>query len=635
MAIQMSEGFKLRAGNALDDRIVYATIEAMAAMEAFALYEGIIAFCEEDGQTYQWKSTNDEDATLKKWRKFSMDTADIKKNETLEIVDEKLGVAFADGLKTDDDGKLAVDTDVVQAKLTQGNGIVITSEDVTDDADEVIATQTTISVDDTVFATKEYVDKMDAIDNNTIVRAEVAEDAPEGTVGVFQVATDALVTENKGIEVVGNKFGVKAGTAIKVDTDGVSVDLDEVQTKLTAGEGVKIVNELALDEDGQPTEKILHVVKVDTDVVATKEYVDGAIEEAVAGVNQFDYEKVDSLADIAVLDEDGNITSLKEDSEGNVIAKEHVIYLVPQAAEDAEAPDIFDEYIVKDGTLELIGNTDTHLENYYTKAEVDDLITTAASGGAIATGLTPNQTVGGASSATPFEAGTSLETILRTILVKEIAPTMSVSANTTAFSETKEFGTKVAAQKGTASFTYNSASAIEKIDVYQDGSLIETVEATTGKETSLQFNIPEVSANTTFKVVLTYKQSDGATSKTITVDNKKFGFVYKSYYGALAAEPASAADITGLSSKLLASVGTTNAYTTSNQMMVYATPYTVTSYTGSNSTIIDTATGYKLNWNHKTITVAVTAADGSSKDVTYNVYYSGVGAVTNYNVKFS
>lgn len=630
MAIQMSEGFKLRAANALDDRIVYATLAEMVAMEAFALYEGIIAFCEEDGLTYQWKSSNEEDDTLKKWRKFSMDTADIQKDATLKVEEGELGVDFADGLKADDDGKLAVDTDVVQVKLTEGTGVKIVEENVEEDG-EVVGVNTVVKVDDTVVATRAYVDEMVAIDGETIVRTT----PDDGSTGVLKVDVEALVAEDKGLEVAATGIEVKAGTGIKADADGVSVDLDEVQAKLTAGEGVKIIAENAKDEDGQPTEKVLQVVKVDTDVIATKEYVDDAIEDAVAGVKQFDYQKVESLADIAVLDEDGNITALKTDDEGNVIAKEFIIYLVPQAAEDQEAPDIYDEYIVKDDTLELIGNTDVPLDNYYTKDEVDDLIETAAAGGVISAALTPNQTVGGASSATPFDEGTAIETILRTILVKEIAPTMSVTANTKAFNEGLEYGTKVAAQKGTASITYNSASAVEKIDVYQDGSLIETVDATTGKETSLEFNIPEVTANTTFKVVLTYKQSDGATSKTLTVDNKKFGFVYKSYYGALAAEPAAAADITGLTSKLLTSVGTTNEYTTSNQMMVFATPYTVSAYEGSNSTIVDTATGYKLNWSHKTIDVTVTAADGSTKDVTYNVYYSGIGAVSGYKVKFS
>ena len=130
MAIQMSEGFKLRANNALDDRIVYATISEMVAMEAFALYEGIIAFCEEDGQTYQWKSSNEEDASLKKWRKFSMDTADIQKDATLDLKDGKLGVSYGAGLTTDESGKLAVDTAAVQVKLTAGNGINITEENV-------------------------------------------------------------------------------------------------------------------------------------------------------------------------------------------------------------------------------------------------------------------------------------------------------------------------------------------------------------------------------------------------------------------------------------------------------------------------------------------------------------------------
>lgn len=70
MALTLGDNFSYLGAKPLDGRVKYDTIADMVAMSASTLYDGIIAFCVADGKNYQWKSTNDVDATLGKWREF-------------------------------------------------------------------------------------------------------------------------------------------------------------------------------------------------------------------------------------------------------------------------------------------------------------------------------------------------------------------------------------------------------------------------------------------------------------------------------------------------------------------------------------------------------------------------------------
>ena len=71
MALTIGDNFSYLGAKPLDGRIKYNTISAMVAMTADTLYDGIMAYCVEDGKEYQWKSTNDVDQTLGKWREFA------------------------------------------------------------------------------------------------------------------------------------------------------------------------------------------------------------------------------------------------------------------------------------------------------------------------------------------------------------------------------------------------------------------------------------------------------------------------------------------------------------------------------------------------------------------------------------
>lgn len=233
--------------------------------------------------------------------------------------------------------------------------------------------------------------------------------------------------------------------------------------------------------------------------------------------------------------------------------------------------------------------------------------------------LVANQSVGGVTSGTEFAEGTTLEEVLTSILVKEIAPTMSIVLTPAA--GTKENGDSFNLTNVKCTVVLNSASAITEINVYNGSDLVATAECEAG---TLVYNIEtdvEISSTTTIKAVLSYKNSSGA-DKTLEATGK-YTFTDASYVGVLSTESdITEANIKALTKKLVGSKGYTNKYTTENQIMVYAYPKSF----GELTSIKDTATGYTLTWGSKEITV---------NGLTYIVRYSSPGKVTNYNVQFS
>lgn len=72
MALTIGDNFSYLGAKPLDGRLKYDTISAMVGMSASTLYDGIMAYCAEDGKEYQWKSSNTSDPTLGKWREFKV-----------------------------------------------------------------------------------------------------------------------------------------------------------------------------------------------------------------------------------------------------------------------------------------------------------------------------------------------------------------------------------------------------------------------------------------------------------------------------------------------------------------------------------------------------------------------------------
>lgn len=68
MGIQVGDNFDHKSKKPLDNRISYATLEAMRAVTDANIYEGCEAYCVETDKYYKFKSTNTVDASTGKWR---------------------------------------------------------------------------------------------------------------------------------------------------------------------------------------------------------------------------------------------------------------------------------------------------------------------------------------------------------------------------------------------------------------------------------------------------------------------------------------------------------------------------------------------------------------------------------------
>lgn len=73
----------------------------------------------------------------------------------------------------------------------------------------------------------------------------------------------------------------------------------------------------------------------------------------------------------------GNIDKLTREKVDDVskVVKENVIYMVPNNS--GKSGNIYDEYMLLDGKVELIGSTKVDLSNYYTKEEIDAIVAKA------------------------------------------------------------------------------------------------------------------------------------------------------------------------------------------------------------------------------------------------------------------
>lgn len=76
MAIQLADGFSLKAKKPLDARLQYSTVATMAAVPDSELYDGCKAYVTAEKKFYVYDSTNDADPTLGKWREFEAGGAD-------------------------------------------------------------------------------------------------------------------------------------------------------------------------------------------------------------------------------------------------------------------------------------------------------------------------------------------------------------------------------------------------------------------------------------------------------------------------------------------------------------------------------------------------------------------------------
>ena len=264
-----------------------------------------------------------------------------------------------------------------------------------------------------------------------------------------------------------------------------------------------------------------------------------------------------------------------------------------------------------------------------------DIPVAAVTGTGLSNDLTATITVGGVQSGDTFEVGTSTEEVLRKLLIKEVAPSISITLNPAAGIYHK--GEPVILKSIAYTVNRGTASALSSLSI-SDGrnKLVEIVDVKNGTKTLSN----TYTANTEFTGTLMYLDKSGTPRSLTTKAN--YTYLDYSYMGAIStglsadnipvfAEDAlpiiesklTAANIKGLSKKLLAtSANEFNFTTNTGEFMVYAYP---ASY-GNLSEIWDS--NYRLadfEANNKIVKI-----DG----IDYKVYYSGIVELSNYKVQF-
>ena len=273
-------------------------------------------------------------------------------------------------------------------------------------------------------------------------------------------------------------------------------------------------------------------------------------------------------------------------------------------------------------TFMIAGLPLKNVSNEITKEELLTALGISEGGGVLTEDLTATITVGGITANQKFNKNTSLEAVLKALLVKDIDASVSVVLTPTA--GVKKKGTSVNLTNIKVTLTKGTCTSFEKITASVGGSEIGTVEPPTLTTETLTYNITvdeNYTSDTTVNVILNCTQLSGKSdTKSGTA---KYTFVDPSYVGVLSTpEDLTEVNITGLTEQLNTTKATSNVYNADNQIMVFAYPK---SY-GELASIVDTSTSYKLTWTKTTITI---------NSIDYYVYYSGVCKVTNYSIKFS
>lgn len=224
--------------------------------------------------------------------------------------------------------------------------------------------------------------------------------------------------------------------------------------------------------------------------------------------------------------------------------------------------------------------------------------------------ITSNATCGAAPAYTFFPKGMSFTDFAKTILIKEIAPSINVTATGSGVNlvDTVINGT-------TINLKINSlgTSTPTSIEFYIDGTLIDTQVYIAGQmnySTTYTTNITSSTpATITAMAKLIYDKSDG--NSTSISGNKTFVFVYPTYFGMTSLD---ATTITDADIKTLATLALTNksytaiGITMSNQRTVFAYPQNY-----GNLTSVKDANNFEYLQSYDLVNVTIDA-------IVYNVY---------------
>lgn len=265
--------------------------------------------------------------------------------------------------------------------------------------------------------------------------------------------------------------------------------------------------------------------------------------------------------------------------------KTNALYFVPSSKPGEE--NICDEYINTDGTStgwEKIGSTevDFSLEN----------------------NVTANNSVGGISSGTTLNKGTTFTEFVTKLLVTEIAPTISFSISK---SGNVSYGSSYTEKLTVSVSNMGTAKKIKTIAWYEGNTLKQTDTIDSTVAGSWSYTMPTATTDTTtFKAIVTYTKSDDndiSVTKTSSIN-----FFYNKFYGAVNSLTPDEATVEALTSALATSKGGTYNFTTSASRIAYAYPSSLGALTsikdGNGFSLFDSFTRTTVNYTQNNTTVS-------------------------------
>ncbi len=260
-------------------------------------------------------------------------------------VDTATAAGQAQAIQGLTDRTVALETAVGNAESGLVKGVADNKKAIEQEAADRAAADTALEgkIAEALQAAKDYADAQDA---------DIVYDDTALAGRVEAIEKDYLKAADKyddselraAVTALDEAIGDTEGGLVKDAADNAQAILDE---KARAEAAEKALGERIDAIDFIDADELADAIKDFT----TKTYVDGEIdkiEAAIAGLNHFKAEVVDSL---------------------DKVTEVGVLYLIKD--ESVEGVDKYNEYIVVDGAATLIGDTTTDLSNYYNKTEID------------------------------------------------------------------------------------------------------------------------------------------------------------------------------------------------------------------------------------------------------------------------
>lgn len=195
---------------------------------------------------------------------------------------------------------------------------------------------------------------------------------------------------------------------------------------------------------------------------------------------------------------------------------------------------------------------------------------------------------------------TTFTEFVEKLLIKEVAPTTTMSATGTGV---KEIGTTVANPTITLNITGVGTGTPTSISFYEGSTLLGTQTYVSGTNTYRHNYSGNITTDTTFKATLNYNKSDGTGAK---VDKTaSYQFVKASYFGAVSSLTPTEAEVMALTKDIKNTRAATKTITLTDQRTCYAYPANFGSTASGALTSIKDANNfeYLASYTHTTPTI--------------------------------